>query len=38
MRGAAKGGLGTGDPGVIGCTLAEIRRLMNSLARSLIRS
>ena len=34
MRGAAKGGLGTSNPGMIGYTLAEIRRRLNSLAHA----
>ncbi len=29
---AEKRGAGTSDPGMIGCTLAELRRLLNSLA------
>jgi len=31
---AEKKGLGTGDPGMIGYTLAELRRLLNSLVQA----
>jgi hypothetical protein len=27
-------GVGTSDPGMIGCTLAELRRLLNSLVQT----